>query len=400
MTTQAITPETRYPSIEQAECPYPLYEDLRHEGPVVRLETTGDYLVSRHKDVAEALRDTETFSNDVGATNPRANAHGYLSMLNSDPPAHAAKRKLAFEPFKPGRLKAQTAMVEEVVTTLIDRFIAKGSADLNEEFAVPVPIMVTSRLMGLPEEDYDQIVSWCSLEASGTIYLPEERRAAEIVKDSAMVEYVRKQLHLRHANPTDDILSELIQGQIARDGEYDEAVLMAEGANLLLGGIVTTAHLIGSAIHLLLQSPEEMAATRADHSRIPSLLEEALRVESPVQWRPRRATKDTEIDGVAIPKGSRVLLILGSANRDEQCFHAAEAFDPERKNVKRHMAFGLGAHFCLGAPLARLEGKIALEQLLPRVDDIKLTTDPASVTHLPSMVFRGPTALPATFRPA
>lgn len=389
-----------FPTLEQARCPYPLYREIRDERcPVARSER-GEYLVSRHEDVAFALKHPEIFSSDVGNGGPRENAGGYLAMLNSDPPEHAAKRRLAFEPFKPGRMKAQIPMIEQVVDELLDSFAGDGEVDFNERFAVPLPIIVTAKLMGLPPEDYDQIRDWSTLEGSGTVYLPDDRRHAEVAKDGRMVAYLKRVLAERRAAPGDDVLSEMIAAQIERDGEYDETKLTAEGAVLLLGGIVTTAHMICSALLLLLRNPERMAEIRADHGRIPKLLEESLRLESPVQWRPRRCTVDTELGGVTIPTGSRVLLLLAAANRDERKFDEPDAFDETRDNVKQHMAFGLGAHFCLGAPLARLEGKIAFERLLDRLDEIQLAVPVDEIDPIPSVLFRAPSRLPITFRAA
>jgi cytochrome P450 len=389
-----------FPTLEQARCPYPLYRELRDERCPVACSDRGEYLVSRHEDVTFALRHPEIFSSDVGAGGPRENAGGYLAMLNSDPPEHAAKRRLAFEPFRPGRMKAQIPMIERVVDGLIDDFADAGEVDFNARFAVPLPIIVTARLMGLPPADYEQIRDWSTLEGSGTVYLPEDRRHAEVAKDGRMVAYITQLLADRRERPGDDVLSEMIAAQIERDGEYDEVALTAEAAVLLLGGIVTTAHMICSALLLLLRNPERMAGIRADPARIPALLEESLRLESPVQWRPRRCTVETELGGVTIPAGSRVLLLLAAANRDERKFDAPDAFDETRDNVKQHTAFGLGAHFCLGAPLARLEGRIAFERLLGRLDEIRLAVPAEQIDPIPSVLFRAPSRLPITFRAA
>ena len=395
-----VTAAVGYPSPAHAECPYPLYDELRRDLPVVRVEETGDYLVTRFEDVHFALSRPDLFSSDVGAAAPRENSGGYRSMLNTDPPEHAAKRRLAFDPFKPGRLRALEPDVRAIVDAVIDGFADAGAAELMEDFALPIPIKVTSLLMGLPEADYEQIKDWSSIEGSGRAYLHGEERERDRAKDKRMVEYLKALLRERRANPGEDVISEMIAAQVERDGTYDERILEAEGATLLLGGIVTTAHLIASTAHLLLASPATLAAVRGDHGRIPRVLEESLRIESPVQWRPRRCTQNTELGGVEIPEGARVLLVLGAANRDERCFAAPATLDPERANVKRHVAFGYGPHFCLGAPLARLEGRIAFERLLTRVDDLQLAVDPDSVPHIRSVLFRAPAALPVTFRNA
>jgi cytochrome P450 len=393
-----VTAIANYPSLAHAECPYPLYEELRRDMPVVCLQDSGDYLVTRHEDVHFALSRPDLFSSDVGAAAPREHAGGYRSMLNTDPPEHAPKRKLAFDPFKPARLRAIDPDVRAIADAVIDAFIDDGEADLMDAFALPIPIKVTSRLMGLPEADYDQIKDWSSIEGSGQAYLDAPERAVDRAKDLRMVDYVKAAVAHRRAQPGGDVLSEMITAQVARDGEFDELILEAEGATLLLGGIVTTAHLICSALHLLLRSPGTLAAVRADHAQIPRLLEEVLRIESPVQWRPRRCVADTELGGVTIPAGARVLLVLGAANRDGACFAQPQTLDHERANVKRHVAFGYGAHFCLGAPLARLEGKHALERLLARVDDLALAVGDHEVQHIRSVLFRAPAALPVTFR--
>ncbi|HTX12830.1 MAG TPA: cytochrome P450 [Solirubrobacteraceae bacterium] len=391
---------TAYPSLEHAECPFHLFTELRADAPVTRVPASGDYLVSRYEDVAYALRETDRFSSDVGSGGPRENADGYLSMLNSDPPEHAAKRRLAFQPFRPVRLRQYEPMIRQSADRLIDAFVGAGESDLVEALATPLPIIVTSEMMGLPADDFEEIRDWSTLEGSGQFYLPEDERRAEVAKDKRMVAYLVKALADRRENPGDDVLSEMIAAQIARDGEYDELVVTAEGAVLLLGGIVTTAHLISSVLLLLVQNPKTMAAARADHGLIPDLLEEALRVESPVQWRPRRCLKDTELSGVTIPAGATVLLLLQSANRDEGYFADPDLFQAGRPNVKRHVGFGLGAHFCIGAPLARLEGTVALERLFRRVEDIELAVPAEEIAHLPSVLFRGPRRLPVKFRAA
>jgi cytochrome P450 len=387
-----------YPARRHAQCPFPLYSDLRQSAPVVQVEATGDYLVARHEDVVWALQATDRFSNDVGGGAPRANDDGYLAMLNSDPPEHASKRRLAFAPFKPARLRAYEPMVVAAADSLIERFADLGATDLVDTFATPLPIAVMSEMMGLPAEDYPLIRRWSTLEASGKIYLPEEERAVQIQMDMEMVASLRDALTQRRRNPGHDVLSEMIAAQIARDGSYDESVVSAEGAVLLLAGLVTTAHLISSALLVLLENAEEMTAVRGDHSAIPGLLEEVLRVESPVQWRPRRCVKETELGGVLIPVGATVLLLLGSANRDDGCFASADRFQLGRANVKRHVAFGLGPHFCLGAPLARLEGRVALTRLFTRVSELILSVPPGEIEYVESMQFRAPARLPVTFR--
>jgi cytochrome P450 len=215
-----------------------------------------------------------------------------------------------------------------------------------------------------------------------------------------MKEYLEAAILDRHASPRDDVLSEIVHAQVERDGELRLDYLRAEAGLLLAGGFVTTAHMIASAMLLLLRHPDAHERVRADRSLIKKLLEEALRVESPVQWQPRVTTVDTEVAGVEIPAGSLVLVLLAAANRDDAAFAAADELDLGRPASPPHVAFGYGTHFCLGAPLGRLEGRIAFERLLTRLGAIRLAEGQEAVTSLESTIFRGPKALHLTFERA
>ena len=173
-------------------------------------------------------------------------------------------------------------------------------------------------------------------------------------------------------------------------GHFDLPNVVADGTNLMVGGIFTTTHLLANMMNLLLRDPSTLAAVKADHSLLARTIEETLRLEAPVQWSPRLALQDTEVGGVAIPAGSILLLVWGSANHDECVFSDPDAFDLERGNVKDHMAFGNGTHFCLGAPLARLEARVAFQQLLTRLPNLRLKDPEASAPAMDSPLFRGP----------
>jgi cytochrome P450 len=404
MTTQPA--EVAYPSTEGAECPYPFYDRIRNEAPIYELpDRPNVFAVSRFEDVAEVARNTEVFSSvesrsglnpfdHLGAKGPRP------SMIESDDPAHKAARDLCFQPFKPGRIKAYDPMVTELVDELIDGFASRGRMEFVEEFAAPLPILVTCRLLGLPLSDYDLIRQWGALEVSGLAWMPEERQQQQLESAKGMAPYITEKLLERREAPGDDILSELIQRQIEAHGEFDLEWVRTQAAVILAGGIITTAHAISSGMLLLVEQPERMAEVRADLGLVPKLTEEILRIESPVQWVPRRVTRDTELGGVSIPAGAHVLLMWGSANRDPAAWDAPEEFRVAREGVARHMAFGLGAHFCLGAPLARLEMRIAFERLLTRLDDLRLAADAPEIRHIDSPSFRGIRELPLEFRPA
>ena len=400
------SPDLVYPSLELAEHPYPFYELLRAESPVYKVPGRDEYLVARHVDVLHVLKHPDVFSNALARQGRKHSSGSHeergedASTIASDPPEHKAKRALCFRGFTPGRLRDYEPRIEAIVDDLIDEFVERGEVEFVSEFANPLPILVFCALFfGDAREDYDRFRRWALLEGSGIRYLPAERQDAARKRGEGMKEYLAAAILDRHETPRDDVLSEVILAQVERDGELRLDYLRAEAGLLLAGGFVTTAHMIASAMLLMLRHPEQMQLVRADHSRIKRMLEEALRVESPVQWQPRVTKVDTELAGVDIPAGSLVLVLLASANRDESTFEEAADFDIARPNTSAHVAFGYGAHFCLGAPLGRLEGRIAFERLLTRLDAIR-AVDEHEVTSLESTLFRGPKALRLQFEQA
>lgn len=383
--------EMPYPSLEAAECPYPILEKLRSEAPIYQVPGTDEFLVTRFDDVVAILRDTDVFSNalargDRGKSN---DSETYSSTIASDPPVHKTKRSLIARHFSPGRLREYKPVIESITDGLIDEFAADGRVEFISQFATPLPILIFCELFfGDAREDFDKFRVWATLEGSGIRYFPEERRAAAEERRSGHSEYLETEILKRWEHPQDDVLSEIISEQVERDGELNLRYLASEAGLLLAGGFVTTAHMIGSAMQLLLESPDAMADVRNDPKLIPAILDEALRIESPVQWQHRVTRIDTEISGVRIPAGSTVVVVLASGNRDERQFPDPTRFAPDRQNVKRHVAFGYGAHFCLGAPLGRLEGRIAFERLLSRLDKIRIGPE-NDFQHLESPLFRG-----------
>jgi cytochrome P450 len=397
-----------YPSYEHLECPFPLFERLRSEAPVYKVPGREEYLVSTHKDVAFALRRTDLFTTGT-LTAPGLDYKGGTTILNTDPPEHTAKRLLAAPPFTPRRLKQITPMIQQHVDELIDSFIDRGEVDFAEDFAFLVPIKVISGLMGLPLEgpEFEAVMQWSRVDRSNTQYFPEgeefDARKAEIkrIVDN-MLEYLSGVVQERYENPGDDIVSELAQRQVERDGELDIGNMTTIVSELLAGGVTTTAHMMGSAMMLLIQNPERLAEVQADYSLIPPMLEETLRLEAPVQWRARITSQDVELSGVTIPGGSRVLLLFASGSRDEHAISDATDFCPARphRELKRHFGFGYGAHFCLGAPLARIEGKLSFESFFRRTKNIapiEGRNDFAPIEHLH---FRAPRAVYLRFEKA
>jgi cytochrome P450 len=387
-----------YPSYEHLECPFPLFERLRDEAPVYKVPGRDEYLVSRHKDVAFALRRTDLFTTGT-LTAPGLDYKGGTTILNTDPPEHTAKRLLATPPFTPRRLRQVTPLVQQHVDELIDTFIDSGEVDFVEDFSFLLPIKVISSMMGLPLEgaEFEAVAQWSRVDRSNTQYFPEgsefDAKKAEIqrIVDN-MLEYLAGVIQSRHENPGDDIVSELVQRQVERDGSLDLGNLTTIVSELLAGGVTTTAHMMGSAMMLLIQHPDQLEQVRADYALIPPMLEETLRLEAPVQWRARITSQEVELSGVTVPAGARVLLIFASGSRDGDAIADAAEFCPARphRELKRHFGFGYGAHFCLGAPLARLEGKLGFESFFTRTKNIAPVEGRNDFAPIEHLHFRAP----------
>jgi cytochrome P450 len=389
--------ETQYPSPELIECPYPFFDRIREAEPVRYDAGSGVYQLFRHEDIMFVLRNGDIFPHTGQDTGGGISYEGVPMISATAPPEHTGMRRLAFGPFKPGRLKSYEPMIHDFVVQLIDSFRDRGEVEFVSEFAIPLPALVTCRLMGFPESgpDYDFIVDRMSMKSSdkpgvsdqGLGLGPDGHRRR---RRDGIHEYMHDALVERHASPGDDILSELVQTQVARDGELNLPYLVTICTELLSGGVVTTAQMMVNALLLVLRNPDQLARVRSDHDMIPWMFEEALRVESPVQSLTRICVADCELSGVKIPAGAKVLMVFGSANRDPKRFSQPERFDVDRgrDELKVHFGFGYGRHFCLGAPLARREGELAFRQLFTTLGDIRLAENKNDFAHIASTHFR------------
>jgi cytochrome P450 len=396
------------PSAEVTACPYPFYEALRSEAPVYHYPGRNEYLVSRHEDIVKVVKDTELFSNAAIAEDDPAygqimgqgSAEGCpmrpSNMFFSDPPEHKEKRHLAYPMFSLERQKAYEPLIRDTANELIDAFIDRGECDFRTEFADLLPLYVVSSILGLSREDIPIWRPFGDSEGLATRYLDEEAVRKEAEEAAQAMAYMEEQVRKRIEHPTDDYLSEFIQAQIARDGEPNVPYLTQESAiSLLTAGTVTTTHLLASTMLLLLQHSDELDRVAADPSLIKPLIEESLRIEAPVQWGSRRATRDTELGGVKIPAGAMVLVMLASGNRDPEIFDDPDRFWIERPNAVKHLAFGNGRHTCLGAPLARQMGRLSFEVILSRMTNFKLLE--TSPLTLGGIAFRGPQIVKMSF---
>jgi cytochrome P450 len=400
----AVVPTSVYPSLEGSENPFEFLGYLREHEPVFQLPGRPNiYLLTRYEDVKRAIADWQTFSN----TKARSGLSGIwfgggpsdATMINElDPPLHRPQRVIAQAPIAPGRLRTYIDLITSLVDGLIDDFAALGRAEFVSAFAHPLPLKLTMQLLDIPESDTDWIVTWTSFESAGLSWMPDGFREAQSVHAHKMLDYLSEMLEDRLARPREDVISFVLQEQVRREGEFSMPQARAISAMLLAGGVITTAHFLSSALLLLLSHPDQMGKVRTNSDLIPRMIEEALRLEGPVLWSPRRLAVDTEVHGVKLPAGSHVLLMQAAANRDPSRFEDPETFDIERPNALDHLTFGFGDHFCLGAPLARLESRIAFERLLHRLENIRLVQH-QEIRHIASPQFRGLQRLEIEFDP-
>ena len=403
-------------SPEVLECPYPYYQRVREEAPVHQTPL-GFWAVSRYEDVLSVVRNPEVFSslaqsNSFVTTPPpevlEIAKQGYPrvnTLLSNDPPSHTQFRNLVNKAFLPKRVAQLEDSIRKIANDLIDAFINDGKVDLVEQFAVGVPLTVIADALGVDRADMPKFKKWSDDSVAPLSGMLTPERQIECAHSRIEFQkYMVDRVHEREANLRDDLLSDLVQARFDSGERAGEGMTMAEMldviAQLLVAGNETTTKLIAAATLMLVENPEQMAKVRADHSLIPNLVEEALRMEAPVQMLPRFTKEDVEVGGVAIPKGSVVMAMYGCANRDGAKYPNPDMFDIERDNARTQMAFGQGPHFCVGAALARSEARIAFELLLSRLNNIALASVDTPTHRELSMTLRGLTNLHLTFTPA
>jgi cytochrome P450 len=386
------------------ENPYPVYALLRTVRPVLEVpvpdfDGPGAWLLTRHRDVHLALRDSRFSANRMRAPLIHENldrlppfirqtAQGLRTMLVMDPPDHTRVRKLVNKAFTPKRIAALRGRIEEIVDHQLDQLaeMAKsGPADLIHDLAEPLPAIVIAELLGVPAEDHRQFRQWSSKLIAGLASPKLEDRVASGDAGQQILAYLSDIIAARRREPRDDLISAMIHAQEESDALSDEE-LLATSNLLLLAGHETTTNLIGNGVLALLREPDELERLRADPSLLPTAVEELLRFDGPVQATVRVALEDIEIDDHLIPEGALVLVNLGAANRDPEVFE-----DPDRLDVGRdpnpHVSFGFATHFCMGAPMARLEAQVAVGALIGRFPKLALADD--APEYRPNPILRG-----------
>jgi len=374
--------------------PFPFYRQLRTEAPITPALIPQSFLVSRYDDVVAVLKRPAVFSSTIG-TNRRASLLA-SSFVTKDAPEHTRLRGMVSRNFAPRVIELLAPRVRAVSHQLIDAIIAGGRRDMDliTDFALPLPLTIIADMLGVDPEHNQDFHRWSDilLASSDTpSTVPEEVVQTAVAEFS---EYFRRHYRERIAAPGSDLLSQLTRAE-AGDQPMATEDMLAYVALLLIAGNETTANLLGNTFAALTDFPDQLAKVQAQPELAPQLVEESLRFNGPAPVVFRRTLADTELAGMTIPENHRLLLLLSSANRDDAQFPDPDRFDVER-DASRHVAFAQGPHFCLGAPLARLEGSIALEVLLSRLTDFRRLNE--SVKWRQTPLVRGPASLPLAFQ--
>ena len=384
--------------------PYLQYGRLRAAEPVHFSAALGAWVLTRYEDCVAVMRDHETFSSDarnaggpiaevIARQRQQSNLSRADTILGLDPPRHTVLRALVNRAFTPRRVQELRPHIEDIARTLLDE--VGDEFDLMEALAQPLPVIVIAELLGISPDDRLQFKEWSNAIAETTNLLQNETMQARAQQATLeLVEYFNRVIDAREAEPRDDLITALVQAE--EDGKkLRREDVLAFCILLLVAGNETTTNLIGNGLAALLDHPDAFAALKQDSDRIPDAVEEMLRFDSPVQGLARFATRDVELGGAHIGRGDIILVMVGAANRDPEAFADPDAFDLERGGG-RHLSFGQSIHYCLGAPLARLEADIVFRALLGHFAEIEVGE--GGIERGGTLLLRGPASFPVTVR--
>lgn len=361
--------------------PYPDYKNWRENNPIWWAEDVNAWVVSRYKDVHLVLKDPKLFSS---AAMGERDHEISLPLLTDDPPRHTKLRAIMNKAFTSRAIKLMENEVRNMSNDLLNKLDISKPVDIAHDFTIPLPISVISQLMGIPFERKDDFKRWSDALTGTGSETEIEKRMPEIIN---MRNYFLSLIPLRKESSGDDLISKIVNADV--DGEtLDDNTIAGFNMLLLIAGNETTTNLLSNMLNHISYNPNIWKELRNDRGLVDAAIEETLRFDSPVHWVSRRTTEDTELSGQTIKKGENVFAIMGSANRDSSHYENPEEFRLDRKQNKDHHTFGHGIHFCMGAPLARLEGKYAIEGLLDRFEEITPIKD-AKNQRTSSSMLRG-----------
>jgi cytochrome P450 len=392
--------------------PYPTYAAMRQTQPICRRDTANGksiWFITRYQDVATILRDPTRFVKNVQTTMtadersalpPMPALIGLLSnhMLNLDQPDHTRLRTLVNKAFTAGVVNQMAGRIQAIADKLLDKVQARGQMDLIDEYAYPLPIQVIAELLGVPAQDQHRFRQWSDAFVTPSVNI--HRQTQKYLKTKRLMEdfthYFRQIFIERRQHPQGDLITLLLQAEEQGD-TLSEEELFSMMILLIVAGHETVVDLIGNGVFALLQHPEQLAQLKNQPERLDAAIEEMSRYDGPVERATMRfAAQDVEIDGHLIRRGDAVSLVLAAADRDPEQFAAADAFDITRQN-NRHLGFGLGVHYCLGASLGRLEGRIAISTLLRRLPNLRLAVPEQALKWRTVPILRGLTHMPVAW---
>ena len=397
-------------------CPYPIFSALRDESPIHFSDKLGTWVCTKYEDIMEILHDTDRFSS-LMPTGPRdgrsgfatameelaadpsmaeyfqtflANAANAAVLLNADPPEHRRQRKAVNRAFRPTRLRGMEPMIEEVTSELIQEIVDKGESEFVSEFAVGLPMTIIAVALGVETDDLATFKRW-----SDDLVMPvgnpdptTEKVRDYLISLSEFNEFFGNLLQLRRQDPHEDIISDVATAEV-NDEMLNEAEMLSMLQQFLVAGNETTTKLLTNLMHHLAEEDGLEERLREDPSLIDNFIEEGLRFEAPVGGLFRMAKEDTMVGETQLREGDHIWLIFAAANRDPEMFSQPDTFSVDRENARDHLAFGHGEHFCIGAMLARLEARIAVEQILERLENIRLIDGRNNFEYEDTFVLRG-----------
>jgi cytochrome P450 len=407
---------------EAIRCPFPAFTHLREEHPVVWSDKLNAWLVSRYDDIREVLKDPLLFSSRYASgrgsvtglaekiagddsfpeeTRRQAARRVGLAkssvLLTADPPLHKRQRGLVAMAFTPRRVKQMEPEFQAIVDGLIENLPESGTVDIMAEFAMPLPMTVIARILGVPHELMPTFKKWTMAftKGVGALDLSRDDLILLFAGVDEFYDYFTDQLAKRRTEPQDDLLTDLLEARMGGEEPLTEDEILQMLVQFLVAGNETTTNLIGSTVKRLIEDVDLMARVRADLDLVPAVIEETLRLESPSQGLFRTATADVEVGGQQVTEGDMIYLMYSSGNRDEASFPEAEEIKLDGSRA-HHLAFGRGEHVCLGSNLARREAAIAITTLLDRLESLSHAS-PEPTAYMKSFALRGPLSLPVTF---